>query len=98
MFAETRTESRMCVLPCRKVFEIFGGLKTAIHAARDGVPGEQVVAMKRNGTEFTGDEEYEHPLAEDIEIVYICFDILFTGEESVINRPLQVCAACHVLM
>lgn len=66
---------------CRKVFEPFGGIRSAFTAARDGKPVDSQIEMASSGGLFTSDPDYAPPCVGDIEIVFIAFDILFVDEE-----------------
>ncbi|DBA86388.1 TPA: hypothetical protein ACH3X2_005613 [Trebouxia sp. C0005] len=72
----------------RKVFEPFGGIRSAFSAARDGKPVDSQIEMASSEGLYTSDPDYNPPCVGDIELVFIAFDILFVDEESVINRPL----------
>ncbi|DBA75732.1 TPA: hypothetical protein ACH3X1_010149 [Trebouxia sp. C0004] len=72
----------------RKVFEPFGGIRSAFSAARDGKPVDSQIEMASSEGLYTSDPDYTPPCVGDIELVFIAFDILFVNEESVIDRPL----------
>eukprot|EP00879_Flechtneria_rotunda_P020198 GHRR01021239.1.p1 GENE.GHRR01021239.1~~GHRR01021239.1.p1 ORF type:complete len:808 (+),score=213.95 GHRR01021239.1:1223-3646(+) len=72
------------------VFEVFGGLRSAMIAAREGKGPDEIIRITDRGTaDFTADPYYVHPTVADIELVYIAFDILFHEDESLITLPLQ---------
>lgn len=73
------TEFACC--ECRKVFEPFGGLKSAFTAARDGRSVDTQIEMARGEGLFTADPDYIAPTVGDIELIFIAFDILFMGDE-----------------
>lgn len=76
---------------CRKVFEPFGGLRSAINAAVNGKAPYEVLEMTRGNALMTSDPDYESPTVADVEIIYMAFDILFIDDRSVINKKLNVC-------
>lgn len=76
---------------CRKVFEPFGGLKSAFTAARDGKSADTQIEMARGEGLFTSNPDYIAPLVGDIELVFIAFDILFVDEE--VTRQAVVTSA-----
>eukprot|EP00878_Enallax_costatus_P034010 GHUV01037610.1.p1 GENE.GHUV01037610.1~~GHUV01037610.1.p1 ORF type:complete len:234 (+),score=60.74 GHUV01037610.1:65-766(+) len=73
----------------RGVFEAFGGLRSSMIAAKEGLPRDEVIRMTNQGADYSADPDYVHPTAGDIELVYIAFDLLFIGDESIITRPLH---------
>ncbi|KAK9803302.1 hypothetical protein WJX72_010348 [[Myrmecia] bisecta] len=72
----------------RKVFEGFGTFKSLIVAARDGRPGDSTLDFTEAETGYSGDPSYENPTINDLEIVYVAFDVLYYENQSVINRTL----------
>jgi len=68
-------------LCCRKVFEPFGGIRSAFSAARDGKPADSQIEMASSEGLYTSDPDYTPPCVGDIELVFIAFDILFVDEE-----------------
>ena len=82
-------------LGCRKVFEPFGGLKSAFTAARDGRSVDTQIEMARGEGLFTADPDYIAPTVGDIELVFIAFDILFMGDE-VYQSLLKVICMGHI--
>lgn len=65
----------------RKVFEPFGGIRSAFTAARDGKPVESQIEMASSEGLYISDPDYALPCVGDIELVFIAFDILFVDEE-----------------
>ncbi len=66
---------------CRKVFEPFGGIRSAFTAAKDGKAIDSQIEMASSEGLFTSDPDYTPPCVGDIELVFIAFDILFVEEE-----------------
>lgn len=65
---------------CRRVFEPFGGMKSAVIAARDNEPGDSRLKLTGfNGDLMTSDPEYEAPLVKELELVLVVFDILYVN-------------------
>ena len=63
---------------CRKVFEPFGGMKSAVIAARDNEPGDTRLKLAGfNGDQMTSDPDYDQPLVKELELVLVVFDILY---------------------
>ena len=63
---------------CRKLFEPFGGMKSAVIAARDNEPGDTRLKLAGfNGDQMTSDPDYEQPLVKELELVLVVFDILY---------------------
>lgn len=89
---EFPTHAAACDTPLpRCEFMPFGGFRSAMNAAGDNVPPDALVSMADHGSINTAKADLlEPPLAKEVEVVYICFDMLFMGDESIINRPLQV--------
>jgi ATP-dependent DNA ligase len=66
-----------------------------MNAAGEGFPADKEVSMTDHGVVNTAKPELlDPPLAKELEVVYICFDMLFMGEHSIINLPLQVRVCC----
>lgn len=64
---------------CRKIFEPFGGMKSAVIAARDNESGDTRLKLTGfNGDQMTSDPNYEAPLVKELELVLVVFDILYT--------------------
>ena len=58
---------------CRKVFEPFGGMKSAVIAARDNEPGDTRLKLAGfNGDQMTSDPDYDQPLVKELELVPGC--------------------------
>ena len=76
---------------CRKVFEPFGGIRSAFTAARDGKPVDSQIEMASSDGLFTSDPDYAPPCVGDIELVFIAFDILFVDEEVRLDLSLPSC-------
>ena len=66
---------------CRKVFEPFGGIRSAFTAAKDGKSVDSQIEMASSEGLYTSDPDYAPPCVGDIELVFIAFDILFVDEE-----------------
>jgi len=82
---------------CRKMFEPFGGMKSAVIAARDNEPGDSRLKLTGfNGDQMTSDPNYEAPLVKELELVLVVFDVLYCkGQVPVF--PLyhhQACSVC----
>ncbi|KIY93113.1 Putative DNA ligase 4 [Monoraphidium neglectum] len=69
-------------------FEPFGSLKAVVNAARNGAKGgARIETDSRMGG---GDPSWDCPNAEDVEIVFVAFDVLYqTGAGSVTHEPLH---------
>ena len=62
----------------REIFEPFGGLKPAMHAARDDRDGEALLEMNSwEGDVMTSDPDYKTPQVKELEIVLIVWDVLY---------------------
>jgi hypothetical protein len=62
----------------RKKFEPFGGMKSAVLAARDNRGPDELLEMSGwNGDTMTSDPDYEIPYVKDLELVFVVFDILY---------------------
>ena len=73
---------------CRRVFEPFGGMKSAVIAARDNEPGDSRLKLTGfNGDLMTSDPEYEAPLVKEVELVLVVFDILYVNGQVRIMPP-----------
>ena len=60
------------------MFEPFGGIKSAVIAARDNEPGDMRLKLAGfNGDQMTSDPDYEQPLVKELELVLVVFDILY---------------------
>ena len=82
--AEQTKNSDIDSLWGRKQFEPFGTLKTSFRAAKEAMPADTVLNMSdpMNGGDLgTADSGYEFPKAQDMEIFYICFDVIHDGSE-----------------
>ena len=79
------------LLACRRVFEPFGGMKSAVIAARDNEPGDSRLKLTGfNGDLMTSDPEYEAPLVKELELVLVVFDILYINGQ-VRTMPSTAC-------
>jgi len=76
-----QSDAESLCLCCRKVFEPFGGIRSAFSAARDGKPVNSQIEMASSEGLYTSDPDYTPPYVGDIELVFIAFDILFVDEE-----------------
>ncbi|KAF8065480.1 LIG4 [Scenedesmus sp. PABB004] len=73
----------------RGVFEEFGGVRSAMLAARDRVKPDHVIRSSHAGAGAVTADADDLPTAADVELVYVAFDIMFLGDQSVINRSLS---------
>ena len=86
------------MLPCRRVFEAFGGLKNCVLAARDGAPATKEILVR--GTydkDKDEDNEADGSNAEtatiaDLHLAYIAFDILYIQNEV---GPPDISCCCN---
>ena len=80
---ETSPRKTWCQRPwmlgcCRKIFEPFGGLKPAMHAARDDRDGEALLEMNGwEGDVMTSDPDYQTPQVKELEIVFVVWDVMY---------------------
>ena len=51
---------------CRRMFEHFGGLKSAIHAARDGRSGDELLEVEGADKRAATDPDYTIPKASGL--------------------------------
>ena len=76
----------------RKVFEPFGGIRSAFTAAKDGRPVDSQIEMASSEGLYTSDPDYAPPCVGDIELVFVAFDMLFVDQE--VRRDLGIVLHC----
>lgn len=79
------------MLNVRSQFEPFGGLKSVIHAAAAGISGSQRLEVRDwEGVKLEEtDSDYAPPLLQDVELIYIAFDIIYLDDSSVSHLQLE---------
>lgn len=75
----------------RQIFEPFGTIRPVIQAIKDSLPKGSKPKMDSYSGVISGDVEdaSDAPLIEDLEILYIAFDVLFVDTTSVTKLPLR---------
>lgn len=78
------------VRTCRRAFEPFGGLKSAVIGARDGAPANKEIVISSSVYSKDADAEEAPPVEStnnetaylaDLHLTYIAFDILYSQNE-----------------
>ena len=75
----------------RRRFEPFGGLKSTVQAAAAGSPGSQRLEVRDwEGTRLEElDDSYSPPLLQDVELVFVAFDVVYLDDRPVAHLPLS---------
>ena len=83
----------------RKVFEPFGGIRSAFTAAKDGRPVDSQIEMASSEGLYTSDPDYAPPCVGDIELVFVAFDMLFVDQEVrlIFELLLRQTVCCHAV-
>ncbi len=75
---------------CSNRFEPFGGLKSAINAAREGRPPDTILRVD----DLDLPEGFEPGRVGDVELVYVAFDILYVDDGVRSLGPIGQCVHC----
>ncbi len=94
----------MSVVPCRRTFEAFGGLKNCVIAARDGAPATKEILVR--GTYDKEDDtaadssNAETATIADLHLAYIAFDILYIQNEVcfLVLSAQQMCLGHYAIL